>query len=141
LLRGDVAEESFYLEYLGVTAVPGEQQQLDRRGIIISHVCVQLPASAVNATLLAFAAERRAAAHLLPSAGWPAVQQPIDISCPAGAQQQTRSSGVRRSNDGTDRQTDRRTPGLYIDPAASSVSKLACLADDTPLILPLDGLD
>jgi len=59
LLRGDVAEESFYLEYLGVTAVPGEQQQLDRRGI--SHVCVQLPTSAVNATLLAFAAERRLA--------------------------------------------------------------------------------
>jgi len=41
----------------------------------------------------------------------------------------------------TDRQTDRRTPGLYIDPAASSVSKLAGLADDTPLILPLDRLD
>jgi len=52
--------------------------------------------------LSAFATERRAAAPLLLSAG----QQSIDISCPSGAQQQTRSSGVRRTKGGTDRQTD-----------------------------------
>jgi len=33
----------------------------------------------------------------------PAAQQSIDISCPPGAQQQTRSSGVWRANDGTDK--------------------------------------
>jgi len=41
---------------------------------------------------------------LLLSAG----QQSIGISCRPGAQQQTRSGGVRRANDGADRQTDRR---------------------------------
>jgi len=39
-------------------------------------------------TLPAFAAERRVAAPLLLSTG----QQSIDISCPPGAQQQTRNS-------------------------------------------------
>jgi len=42
---------------------------------------------------------RAAAAQLLLSA------QSIDISCPPGAQQPTRSSGVRWTNDGTDGQT------------------------------------
>jgi len=37
--------------------------------LAINRVCVQLPTSAVNVTLLAFAAERRAAAPLLLSAG------------------------------------------------------------------------
>jgi len=78
--------------------------------LLILQVCVQLPTSAVNVTLLAFAAERRAAAPLLLSAGTPAMQQSIDMSCPSqGAQQQTGSRGVRWS-DGTDRQ-DRRTDG------------------------------
>jgi len=49
-------------------------------------VCVQLPTSAVNVALPAFAA----AASLLLSA----VQQSIDISYPPGAQQQTHRSGM-----------------------------------------------
>ena len=40
-----------------------------------------------------------------------AMQQSIDISCPPGAQQQTRTSGVQPANSGTDRQTDRQTDG------------------------------
>jgi len=56
--------------------------------------------SAIYVALVAFAAERRAAAPLLLSAG--AVQKSIDISCPPGTQQQTRTNGVRRANDGTD---------------------------------------
>ena len=60
------------------------------------HVCVALPA---------FAAERRAAVtSLLLDA-----QQSIDISCPPGAQQQTRRMLQQRLIDGTDRQTDGRT--------------------------------
>jgi len=50
-------------------------------------------------TLHAFAAERSAAAPLLLL---------IDASCPRGAEQQTRRTPQRLSNDGTDRQTDRR---------------------------------
>jgi len=54
---------------------------------------VQLPTSAVNVTLPAFAAERRVATPLLLSAGAccrRAAQQSIDISCRPGAQQQIR---------------------------------------------------
>ena len=67
------------------------------------QVCVQLRKSADNVTL---AAGRRAAAPLLLSAGRAA--KSIDISWPPGTQQQTRRSGVRRPNDGTDGQTDAR---------------------------------
>jgi len=35
----------------------------------------------------------------------------IDTSCPPGAQQQTRRTQQRLSNDGTDRRTDKRTDG------------------------------
>ena len=51
-----------------------------------------------NATLLAFAADRRAAAASLS----------IDISCPRGAQQRTRRTRLQRSIDGTDIRTDTR---------------------------------
>ena len=56
--------------------------------------------AAANVTLLAFAAARRAAAPLLLS---------IDISCPRGAQQQTRRTLLQRSIDRTDGRTDGRT--------------------------------
>ena len=46
-----------------------------------------------------------------PNAG----QQSIGISCPSGAQQQTRRTLLRRSIDGTDRRADGRTPVCYID--------------------------
>jgi len=55
-------------------------------------------------TLPAFAAERRAAAPLLPSARRPPLS--IDISCPRGAQQQTRRTPLLLSIDGTDGRTD-----------------------------------
>ena len=84
--------------------------------IAIYQVSVQHPTSAVNVTLLAFAAERRAAAA--ERCGRAAS---IDISCPPGAQQQTHSSAVQQANDGTEAQTDRRTPDRYIEPAAYSM--------------------
>jgi len=57
-------------------------------------------------TLLAFAADRRAVAQLLPA---PAMQQSIDISCPPGAQQQSKPSATEcggRMMGETDRQRD-----------------------------------
>jgi len=46
----------------------------------------------------------------------------IDISCPHGAQQQTRRTPRLRSNDGTDRQTEYgRTLDRFIDPAPRTV--------------------
>jgi len=69
---------------------------------------VQPPTSAVDVTLLAFAAERRAAAPLLLGTRRPPLS--INISRPHGAQQQTRRTPQRlRSNDGTGKQTDRQT--------------------------------
>jgi len=49
------------------------------------QICIQLPKSAENVTLLAFAADR--------CAGEFAVAAPGDISYPPGAQQQTRRNG------------------------------------------------
>ena len=71
------------------------------------RVCVQLPSSAVNETLPAFAAERRAAAPLL--LGTRRLPLSINISRPRGARQQTRRTPRMLSSDGTDRQTDRQT--------------------------------
>jgi len=57
--------------------------------------------SAVNMTLPAFAAERRAAAPGCgAAAGRPALS--IDIFCAYGAQQQTRRTPLLRLTDGTD---------------------------------------
>jgi len=78
------------------------------------QVSVQLPTSAVNLTLPAFAAKRRAVVPLLLRAGaccQRAMQQSIDISCPPGrpgAQQQTHTP-LLLSIDWTDRQTDGQT--------------------------------
>ena len=47
--------------------------------------------------------------QLLLTAGPPAVQQSIDISCPLGPQQQNHSSSVRRANAVTDIRMDGRT--------------------------------
>jgi len=62
--------------------------------------------SAVSMALPAFAAERRAAAPLLLGSRRPPLS--IDISCPHGAQQQTRRTLVLQSNNGTYRRTDTR---------------------------------
>jgi len=59
---------------------------------------VQLPTSADNVTLLAV------------------VRQWIDIICPPDGP----TAANRRPNDGTDRQTDRRTLASFVDPAAHS---------------------
>jgi len=67
------------------------------------------PDVTVNVTLLALAAERRAAAPLL-----------LDISCPYGAQQQTRRTPPLRLNDGMDG-TDGRTLDRFVDSAPHSV--------------------
>ena len=75
------------------------------------RVCLQLPTSADNVTLVAFAAERRAAAQLLLLLDARRPPLSIDISCQHGAQQQTRRTSRLRANG-----TDRRTPYRYIDP-------------------------
>jgi len=76
----------------------------------VKKVCVQLPTSADNVALPAFAAERHAAARLLLTAGPPAVQQTIDTSWQPGPQQQTHSNGVRWIGR-TYRRMDRQTGG------------------------------
>jgi len=88
-----------------------------------SHVSCQLPA---------FAGERRCC--------WaPAVQQSIDISCPAGAQQQTRSRGVRWANE----RRDGRTPDRNINPAGAgdcaivdAASIILCVTVRCPSVRP-----
>jgi len=69
---------------------------------------IQLPTSAVNATLLAFAAA--APPLLLGGSRRPPLS--INISCRHGAQQQTRRRGRMMG------QTNRRTPASFIQPAA-----------------------
>jgi len=84
------------------------------------QVRAQLPTSAVNVTLLAFAAERRAAAPLLVGVRRlprPAPPLSIDISGLHDAQQQSHRTPRLRSDFGTDRQTDGRTHDRFIDPA------------------------
>jgi len=66
-------------------------------------------------TLPAFAAER---SRLLS----------IDISCPRGAQQQTRRTPLLLLIDRTDRQTDGRTPDRFIDSASHTVWGLRALS-------------
>jgi len=80
--------------------------------LTVRNKFVQLPTSADNVTLFAFAAVRRAAATS------------IDISCPPGPQQQTRRTLVQRSIDGTDRRTDGRTLYRHADPAAHCASRV-----------------
>jgi len=56
-------------------------------------------------TLSSFAAERRAAALCCSSVAARRPPLSIDISCPLGAQQQTRRTLLLPLNDGTDRRT------------------------------------
>jgi len=66
-----------------------------------SQICVQLPTSAHKVTLLAYAAARRAHSS------------------------KPHRSGVRRPNNGTDRETDRRTPDSFIDPAPCTMQAVS----------------
>jgi len=97
--------------------VASPQLQAQRQVVVCKRqeqFSVQPPTctSVVNVTLPAFAAERRAAAPLLLSAGAcctaPAArpQLSIDIFCPQCVQQQTRRTPLLLSVNGTDRQTD-----------------------------------
>jgi len=70
----------------------------------------------------------RAAAPLLLGARRPPLS--IDISCPHGAQQQTLRTLLLLSSDGTDRQTDGRTPDRALRYYASSADKLAINDND-----------
>ena len=83
------------------------------------QVCIQPPTSADNVTLLAFAAERRAAAP--PCARRPPL--PIEICCRPGSQQQTRRSAAACDGQQTgQRQTDGRTV-MWVHVSTDCVSK------------------
>jgi len=87
-------------------------------GALNSTPTYQLPTSVNNVALPAFAAERRAVGR--PEAAV------VDryLGGPPGPQQQTRRTLLLRSTDGTDRQTDRRTPYRYIQPSAYYASSV-----------------
>jgi len=92
---GDVDEVGLYIHCVPVEARPKFN---------FLQVCDQLPASADNVTLLAVV-----------------LQQSINICCSPGPQQQTHRNGVRQPNNGTDGQTDGRTPDRYIYLAARAM--------------------
>ena len=73
-----------------------------------SQVCVRLPTSAVNVTLLAYAAERRVVAPLLLTAGRAIIDRYLLPAGRKAANLQQRSVATGRVNDGTYRQTDAR---------------------------------
>jgi len=81
-------------------------------------------AAAVNVTLLAIAGDHRAAAApLLLGAGWPAVQQSIDISCPPSPPQQTRCTLLQPAVvNSWDRQMDGHRTVTYTLPHFSVVT-------------------
>jgi len=68
----------------------------------------------------------------------PLLKQSIDISCPPGPQQQTCSSGVRRAN-GTDGQTDRRTPSTQPCIPLGSLNRVPASAGVRAGTSPLPG--
>jgi len=79
-----------------------------------ASVCVESHSSALNVTLLTFAAERRRACSTAPAA--------IDrYSGPQGTKQQTRRLPLLLLIDGTDRRIDGRRPDRYIDSAPHSM--------------------
>jgi len=94
-------------------------------------------------TLPASAADRRAAAPcwapLLLGVRRPPLS--IDISCPHSARQRTCRTPLLRSNDGTDKRTDRRPPDRFIDPAPPTMRALSArqqsVADSAWALQPL----
>jgi len=73
---------------------------------------------AVNVTLLAFAAERRAAVDIDRKAAAPAADAPCSNRSMSPAH--SSKSAAALAQDGTDRQTDRRTPYRYTDPSSAN---------------------
>jgi len=99
-------------------------------GTVSSRVCgsdsynksvFSLVNSAVNVTLPTFAAERRAAERRHPPLS-------IDTSCLRGAQQQTRRTPQRLSNDGTNRRAvaRRRPLSTYYSGSVSKCLQCCC---------------
>ena len=95
------------LETLSSRAQPGSQTRdfviaspvvNALRHYITIQVCVQLPTSADNATLLACSC-----------CSAPAVRKSIEIPCLLGPQQQTRRVLLQRSTDGTNGRRDKQT--------------------------------
>jgi len=96
----------------------------------VQQVCLQPHTSAVNITLLAFAADRCASAPLLLST--PAAETwrrrpllSIIISCLHSAQQQTHRLLLLLLSDGTDRWMDVRLLDRFIDPAPHTMLSLS----------------
>jgi len=79
----------------------------------------------------------RAAAPLVLTAGPPAVLQSIDVYWSPGPQQQTRRSGMQRSVDGTDRQTDGRTDAVPLHRPCSAYTMRAVPMISCSLLLPV----
>jgi len=80
---------------------------------IFEQVCIQLPTSALNVTLLAFAAERRAAAPLLVGARRRRRCRSIStFYSPHGAQQQAHRTPHAARRGQMMGQTDRKITGL-----------------------------
>ena len=88
------------------------------------QVCVQPPTSAKNVTLLAFAAERRAAERR--AAACAAVHRYIPPVGPAAANP---PHAATVEQDGTDRRTNGRTQYRYIYPAAYHASGVNKISD------------
>ena len=86
----------------------------------LKQVCIQPATAAVNVTLSALAA---AAPLLLLGARRPPLS--IDISHTRDARQQIRRTPLLLSIDGTDKQTDGRTPDRYIYPAPHATRTLS----------------
>ena len=81
----------------------------------VAKVRVQLPTSADNVTLLAFAAERRAGRRYQSTVAAAGCTAPVS---------QTRRSGVWRTNDGT----DRRTAGSFMAPAPHTMRAVSIMS-------------
>jgi len=84
--------------------------------------------SAVNMTLPAFAAERRAAAPLLLGAG--AVDRYVLPAGRSAANPPHAAASVERWGRQTDRETDGRTPDRCVDPALLTIQAVSIRDDD-----------
>ena len=83
-------------------------------------VCVQLPTSTVNVTLLAFAAERRAA---VPCCGAAAAGRPATAAVVRYLLALSSKPAARRACGRMLGQTSGRTPYRFIDPAAHTMGQ------------------
>ena len=80
------------------------------------QLCVQLPTSADNVALLAFAAARRAATWLRLAAGHAAIDRYLLVAGHTAANPPQRRATNQMLERWTNGRTYRRTPDRYIDP-------------------------